>query len=154
MNSSTPFSPIQERLILSGTALFILVACWNLVKNYHPRFRRSPFFRYTPLGLVVLAFVVGAESLIAVYATYLLPRHPLWFPTGAVFSLIVFFVCALIDEHREKALVQASGTAAQPKQWQLSQGATARLAPWYAGVLICSLVTVPFSLYGELFGPQ
>jgi len=153
MNSSTPFSLAQQRLILSAAALFLLVACWNLLKHYHPRFRRGRDFRYTPLGLLVLALVLAAESLTVVYALYLVPRHPLWFATAAVFGLLVFFVCALVDEGHEKARAGALGTTKQPKEWQLSPNTTVRLAFWYAAGLVCSLVTVPFSLYGELFGP-
>jgi len=75
MNSSTPFSLTQQRLILSAVALFILVACWNLVRNYHPRFRRSVIFRYTPLGMLVLALAVGALALIAFYAIDFIKAH-------------------------------------------------------------------------------
>lgn len=153
MNTSTPFSPTQQRLILCAAALFVLVACGNLVRNYHPHFRRGRGFRYTPLGLLVLALVVAVECIIVVHAIYLVPRYAAWFPAAAVFGLIVFFLCARVDERREKVL-EASGTTSQPKQWQPSQQTTLRLAVWYAVLLACSLVTVPLSLYGELFGPQ
>src|SRR5437762_13998634 len=111
MNSSTPFSLTQQRLILSAIALFILVACWNLVRNYHPRFRRSRIFRYTPLGMVVLALAVGALGLIAFYATDFVKAHPLRFLAVPLVGLVVFVICAQIDLYREKALAETPGTA-------------------------------------------
>lgn len=154
MNTSTPFSLTQQRLILSTVALFILVASWNLVKNYHPRFRRSPIFRYTPLGMLLLALAVGALAFIAFYATDFVKAHPLRFLAVPLVGLILFVICAQIDLYREKPLAETLGTVTQLKQWHLSPASTVRLATWYVVALACSLVTVPFSLYGELFGPQ
>jgi len=94
----------EQRLILCAIALFILVACWNLVRNYHPRFRRSRIFRYTPLGMVVLALAVGALGLIAFYATDFVKAHPLRFLAVAIVGLVVFVICAQIDLYREKTL--------------------------------------------------
>src|SRR5262247_28554 len=100
MNSSTPFSPTQEILILSAVACFLLLACWNLVKNYHPRFRKGDF-RYTPLALAFLALIVATESIVVLYDPYLVKRHPLWVPVPPMFALVIFAVFARIDEKRE-----------------------------------------------------
>jgi hypothetical protein len=154
MNSANPFSATQQRLILCAAALFVLVACGNLVKNYHPRFRRGRLFRSTPLALIILAAVVAIECVVVVYAIQFVPRHPLWFPGAAAFGLLLFSICAQVDASRAKALAEVLGTTQKPKQWQLSDDATVRLARWCAGALACSLVTVPFSLCGELFGPR
>src|SRR5262245_59531500 len=110
MNDPGPFSPTQQRLILCAIAGFVLIACVNMVRNYHPRLRRSPIFRLTPVGMLVLALAVGALFLIGLYAIDFVKRHPLRFLSVAIFGLIFFFICALIDEHRERALAQSSGT--------------------------------------------
>jgi hypothetical protein len=154
LKTDTPFSPTQQTLILCAIATFVLMACINLIRNYHPRFRRSPIFRLTPLGMLVLALAAGGCALIAFYAIDFVKLHPLRFLSVPAFGTIVFFICAQIDAYRERALPQPSGTSTPSKQWQLSPRALVWLATWYAGVLACSLVTVPLSLYGELFGPQ
>jgi hypothetical protein len=104
--------------------------------------------------MLVLALAAGGCALIAFYAIDFVKQHPLWLLSVPAFGLIIFLICAKIDEYREKAIAETSGTAKQPKQWELSARATVNLALWYAGALACSLVTVPLSLYGELFGPQ
>jgi hypothetical protein len=154
MNTSSPFSPTQQTLILCAIAGFVLFACVNLVRNYHPRFRRSPIFRCTPLGLLVLALALAALGLIAFYATDLAAQHPLRFLSVPALGLIIFVICAKIDWYREQALAPSFGASKLSIQWQPSPNAIVRLANWYAVVLACSLVTVPFSLYGELFDPQ
>jgi hypothetical protein len=154
MNTSSPFSPTQQRLLLCAIAGFILFACVNLVRNYHPRFRRSPIFRCTPLGLLMLALALATLGLMAFYATDFVKQHPLRFLSVPACGLIIFVICAKIDWYREQALAPSSGTKRLSIQWQPSPNAIVRLAHWYAIALACSLVTVPFSLYGELFGPQ
>jgi hypothetical protein len=153
VNTSTPFSPAQQRLILLAIGGFVLIACVNLVRSYHPRFRRSPILRCTPVGMLLLALAVGALALIAFYAIDFVKQHPLRFLGVAVFGLFVFFICAQIDAYRERAIAQASGTTKPSTQWQPRPDAIVRLATWYAGFLACSIITVPFSLYGEFFGP-
>jgi hypothetical protein len=154
MDTSEPFSPAQQKLILGVIAGFVLMACVNMVRNYHPRFRRSPIFRLTPVGMLVLALAAGAAALISFYAIDFIKQHPRQLLSVPAFGLIIFVICAKIDEYREKALAQVPGAGTPSKQWQLSPRATIRIALWYAGALACSLVTVPLSLYGELFGPQ
>ena len=97
MPPSGPFSPAQQTLILCAIAGFVLIACVNLV------FRRSPIFRYTPLGMLVLALAAGATGLIAFYAIDFVKQHPLRFLSVPAFGLIVFFICAKIDQYREAA---------------------------------------------------
>jgi len=101
-----------------------------------------------------LALAVGALALIAFYAIDFVKAHPLRFLAVPIVGLVAFFICAQIDTYREKALAETLGTTTQPKQWQLSAVSIVRLAAWYALALACSFVTVPLSLYGELFGPQ
>src|SRR5262249_26735491 len=102
MNPSGPFSPAQQRLILCAIASFVLIACVNLVRNYHPRFRRSPIFRFTPLGMLVLALAAGALALIVFYAENFVKQHPLRLLSVPAFGAIVFFICAKIDQYRER----------------------------------------------------
>jgi hypothetical protein len=153
MNTSSPYTPTQQRLLLCAIAGFVLIACVNMVRNYHSRFRRSPIFRCTPLGLLVLALALAALGLIAFYATDFVKQHPLRLLCVPTFGLIIFVICAKIDWYREQALAPSTGTSRLSIQWQPSPNAIVRLAHWYAIALACSLVTVPFSLYGELFAP-
>jgi hypothetical protein len=104
--------------------------------------------------MLVLALAAGATGLIAFYAIDFVKQHPLRFLSVPAFGLIVFFICAKIDQYREAALPQASGTSMPTMQWQPSPATIVRLATGCAVLLACSLLTVPFSLYGELFGPQ
>jgi hypothetical protein len=153
MNTSEAFSAMEQRLILCAIAGFVLIACVNMVRNYHPRFRRSPIFRFTPLGLLALALALAALGLIAFYATDFVKQHPLRFLSVPAFGLIIFVICAKIDWYREQALASSFGSSKLSIQWQPRPNAIVRLAHWYAIALACSLVTVPFSLYGELFAP-
>src|SRR5262245_17006929 len=100
MDTSEPFSPTQQKLILGAIAGFVLVACANMVRNYHPRFRRSPIFRLTPIGMLVLASAAGATALIAFYAIDFVKQNPLRLLSVPLFGGIIFFICAKIDEYR------------------------------------------------------
>jgi hypothetical protein len=104
--------------------------------------------------MLVLALAAGATGLIAFYAIDFVKQHPLRLLSVPAFGLIVFFICAKIDQYREAALPQASRTSWPAIQWQPTPATIVRLATGCAVVLACSLLTVPFSLYGELLGPQ
>jgi hypothetical protein len=103
--------------------------------------------------MLVLALAAGGTALISFYAIDIVKQHPLRLLSVPAFGAIVFVICARIDEYREKAITQVSGAKTPSIQWQPSPNAIVRLAHWYAIALACSLVTVPFSLYGELFAP-
>jgi hypothetical protein len=105
--------------------------------------------------MLVLALAAGGAALIAFYSTdNFLKQHPLRLLGVPAFGAVFFFICATIDRSREQALPQASRTNWATIQWQPSPATIVRLAKWCTGLLACSLVTVPLSLYGELFGPQ
>jgi hypothetical protein len=104
--------------------------------------------------MLVLALAAGGAALIAFYAIDFVKQHPLRFLGVPAFGGVFFFICATIDRSREQALPQASRTSWPTIQWQPSPATIVRLATWCAGLLACSLFTIPLSLYGELFGPQ
>jgi hypothetical protein len=104
--------------------------------------------------MLVLALAAGALALIVFYAEDFVKQHPLRLLSVPAFGAIVFFICAKIDQYRERALPQASRTSWPTIQWQPGPATIVRLATWCAVLLACSLLTIPFSLYGELFGPQ
>jgi Na+/melibiose symporter-like transporter len=104
--------------------------------------------------MLVLALAAGGAALIAFYSTDFVKQHPLRLLGVPAFGMIVFFICAKIDQYRERALPQASQTSTLPIQWQSSPATIVRLATWCAVLLAFSLLTIPFSLYGELFGPK
>src|SRR5436190_12792754 len=154
MNTSSPFSPLQERLILCANTVFVLVALWNLLGNFHPGLRRGRPVRFTPVALAILAAIVATESGIIVFAPYLVPQHPTWVPVPPILGLVTIIICSRIDEQQEFAQARTGTGKQQSGKRHLGDAGILRLATWYARLLAVSLAGTLFSLYGQLFGPQ
>jgi 4-hydroxybenzoate polyprenyltransferase len=154
MKASSPFSELQQLFILGANAVFVLVALGNLLRSFHTGLRRGLPIRFTSAGLAILAVVVAVESAVIVYAPYLVPQHPTWFPVPPILALVTFYLCARIDDVRERSQAEAEVKKKQGGQSRLTEGSVVRLATWCARLLAISVATTLFSLYGELFGPD
>jgi len=148
---SSPFTEFQRMLIQGTAGVAVLLAGWNLLKAFHPRWRRGER-RYAPIGLAVLLMVCAAECVAVVYAMPFIRRHPLWLPTFAIAGLTVSFLAGFYDDRRKK--LSSPAKVREQVHSAESDLAIIRKAVLYAKVLGVSLGGIVFSLYGQLFGPQ
>jgi hypothetical protein len=148
---SSPFTEFQRMLILGAAGVAVLLAGWNLLKAFHPRWHGGER-RYASIGLAVLLMVCAAECVAVVYAMSFIRRHPLWLPTLAVAGLTVSFLAGFYDDRRKKSSSPPKVT--EQVHSAESDLALIRKAVLCAKVLGVSLGGIVFSLYGQLFGPQ
>src|SRR5262245_14012511 len=98
---------------MMGTAVIaVLIAGWNLMQAFHPRWRRLEF-RFAPISGAVLLLLFAALLVMVVCAMSVVARYVIWLPLAAVVGLTIQHLAHEYDDRRNRASTSVA-TSTQP----------------------------------------